>query len=157
VARDLVERLPRFVRGVVLTVLLSLAAGYVLFLGVFPTVAFPAGGEAPFPLAFGILGVAAVVAGFASEDLVLGLAAAIFSLFGGIAVAGLIGLAPLVEGLYLVDPGSLPGFLVHFGFVFLILTFTVNLVGVIVGYGLRERYVVRRPRSFAESVAMHRK
>lgn len=144
-------------QGFVLTALLSLAAGYVLFLSVFPTVAFPASGEAPVPLALLILGVSALIAGFASEDLILGMAAAVVSLFGGIAVAGLMGLAPLAEGLSLQDPGTMLGFLVRYGLVFLILTFIVNLVGVIVGYGLRERYLVQRPRSFAEAAAMHRK
>ena len=156
-ARDLQKRIRRFLWGFALAILLSLAAGYVLFLGVFPTVAFPSSGEASFPLAFFILGISALVAGFAAEDLVTAMTAAILSLFGGIAVAALIGLAPLAEGLFLVDPGSLLGFLVREGFVFLVLTFTVNVVGVIVGYGLRERYVVQRPRSFAESVASHRK
>jgi len=157
VDRDLQKRVRRFLRGLVLGVLLSLSAGYVLFLGVFPTVAFPASGEASFPLAFFILGISALVVGFAAEDLVMGMAAAILSLFGAIVVASLIGLAPLAAGLFLVDPGSLLGFLIREGFVFLVLAFTVNVVGVILGYGLRERYVVQRPRTFAESVALHRK
>lgn len=144
-------------RGVVLTVLLSLSVGYVLFLAVFPTVAFPASGEAPFPIVFVVLAASALIVGFAADDLLLGITAAVVSLAGGALVAGLMGLFPIVEGLYLVDPASLAGFLVHYGFVFLILAFTVNIVGVIVGYGLKERFVVQRPQTFAESVAMHRK
>ncbi|HYM40697.1 MAG TPA: hypothetical protein VEY12_11260 [Thermoplasmata archaeon] len=131
--------------------------GYVLFLAVFPTVSFPASGEAPFPLVFLLLAASALVAGFAAEDLLVGIGAAVFSLFGGVLVAGLMGLSPLASGLYLFDPGSMFGFLVRDGFVFLVLAFTINLVGVVVGYGLRERLIVQRPRTFAESVAMHRK
>lgn len=155
--RDLRARIERLLRGFVLTALLSLSIGYVLFQAVLPTVAFPAAGEASIPIAILILGATALVAGFASEDLLLGMAAAILSMFGGVLVAGLIGLSPLAAGLYLIDPASLPGFLIHYGLVFLILAFIVNIVGVIFGYGIRERYVVQRPRSFAESVAMHRK
>lgn len=155
--RDLYRRLYRLLRGFSLTAVLSLAVGYVLFEGVFPTIAFPAAGEASIPASLLILGATALVAGFASEDLLLGMAAAVLSIFGGILVAGLIGLSPLAEGLFLVDPGELPGFLVHYGLVFIVLAFIANIVGVIFGYGIRERYVVQRPRSFAESVAMRRK
>ena len=154
---DLFRRLNRLLRGFLVTALMSLSVGYVLFQGVFPTVAYPASGEASIPASILILGISALVAGFASEDLLLGMAAAILSIFGGVLVAGLIGLSPLAAGLYLVDPGELPGFLVHYGIVFLVLAFIVNIVGVIFGYGIRERYIVQRPRSFAESVAMHRK
>jgi hypothetical protein len=144
-------------RGFVLAAVLSLAVGYVLFEGVFPTIAFPVSGEASIPTSILILAASALVTGFAAEDLLLGMAAAILSIFGGVLVAGLIGLSPLAQGLFLIDPGEMPGFLVHYGFVFLVLAFIVNIVGVIFGYGIRERYVVQRPRSFAESVAMHRK
>lgn len=151
------RRLERFLRALPIAGLLSLAAGYVLFLGVFPTVAFPASGEASIPLAVLILGVTAVVAGLASEDLVAGMAAVVSSVAGGIVVAGLMGLSPLAGGLFLMDPGSMFGFLVHYGFVFLVLTFTLNLVGVIIGYGMHERFIVQRPQTFAEAAALHRK
>jgi hypothetical protein len=161
VARDLLRGLRRILWGFILTALLSLAVGYVLFLTVFPTIAFPASGEAPLPLVFLVLAVSAVAAGFASEDLGMGIAAVVISIVGGIAAGGFIALSPLVEGLYLVDPSSIFGFLVHYGFVVLILSFVVNFVGVLVGYGVRERYVVQRPLqrplSLAESVARHRK
>ena len=156
-ARDVRAQMERILRGFILTALLSLSVGYVLFQAVFPTVSFPSTGEASIPLALLILLAAALVAGSASEDLLLGLAAAVVSPLGGVLVAGLIGLSPLVGGLSLVDPGELPGFIVHYGFVFLVLAFIANIVGVIFGYGIRERYIVQRPRSFAESVAMHRK
>lgn len=150
-------RLERFLKALVVAGLLSLAAGYVLFLGVFPTVSFPASGEAPILLAVLILGITAVIAGLASDDLAVGIGASVSSVLGGIVVAGLMGLSPLAGGLFLSDPGSLFGFLVHYGFVFLVLTFTLNMVGVIVGYGIHERFIVQRPQTFAESAALHRK
>lgn len=131
--------------------------GYVLFLAVFPTVSFPASGEAPFGIILGLLAISALVAGFASEDLLEGVTAAVLSLFGGVLAAGLMGLFPLATGLVLLDPGALFGFLIRDGFVFLVLSFVVNLVGAVIGYGLRERLVVQRPQTFAESVALHRK
>lgn len=155
--RDPRRRWERLLRGLLLTGFLSLSVGYVLFVAVFPTVAFPASGEAPFALVLPVLAISALVAGCASEDFLLAAAAAVLSLIGGVLVASLIGLSPLAQGLYLVDPGSLIGFLVRYGFAFLILAFVVNLVGVVIGYWIRERFIIQRPTSFAESVAMHRK
>ncbi len=156
-ARDLQARLRRLARGVILGSLLSLAGGYVLFFGVFPTVAFPASGEAPLPTVLLILAAVALVAGFACEDLGMGIAISVLSLFGSIAIGVAMALSPLLEGLYLLDPGEVLGFLVHYGFVFLVLMFAVNLVCVIIGYGIHERYLVQRPRTFAEAVGQHRK
>lgn len=150
-------RYDRLLKGFVLATLLSLAGGYVLFLGVFPTVAFPASGEASLVLVLVILLASALVAGFGCEDLGTGVAVAVLSLIGGIAIAVAIALSPLAQGLYLVDPGEIMGFIIHYGFVFLVLMFAVNFVGVVIGYGIHERFLVQRPRSFAEAVAQHRK
>ena len=156
-ARDPSRRLARLLKGIVLASLLSLASGYVLFLAVFPTVAFPPSGAAPVPLILIILAVTAFVVGFAAEDLLLATLAATLSPLGGVLVAGLMGLFPLAQGLFLMDPGSMPAFLVHYGFVFILLSFTVNIVAAIVGYGARERYIVQRPQSLREPFAAHRK
>lgn len=154
---DLPARYDRFLKGFILAALLSLAGGYVLFFGVFPTVAFPASGEAPLALVVLILLASALVAGFALEDLGTGIAVAVLSLFGGIVIAVAIALSPLAQGLYLIDPGEILGFIIHYGFVFLVLMFAVNFVGIVIGYGIHERFLVQRPRTFAEATAQHRK
>ncbi len=123
---------------------LGLSVGYVVFEGVFPTVSFPSMGSASFVLAIAVLGLVAAATGFATDDLTLGGVALIVSLPLGAFFASLMALSPiLVSGLYLAQPGDIPFFIAHYGLIFFILAFVVNLVGILVGMGLRGRYFRR--------------
>lgn len=144
-ARDPTERMLRVVRGAVVTALLGLASGYVLFLAIFPTVAFPTSGDIPLAFAIGMLFLAAFVGGFAADDLAVAAVAAVLSVPVSVVIATLMALSPVAEGFYMVDPGSSFAFVIHYGFPFLPLAFAVNLVGALGGYALRERYILAPP------------
>jgi hypothetical protein len=124
--------------------LLSMASGYILFLAVFPSVAFPRSAEPS--LTFLLLALpAALVVGFASDDFALGLSAVMSSVFGGVLLATLMALSPILYGVQFFDPGSVTGFLVHYGFVYILMTLVVNMTAVLVGYAVRERVIFAHP------------
>lgn len=143
--RDPKDRLRRVLRASVLTALLGLASGYVLFLGVFPTIAFPVSGDLPLGFAIGLLLLVALVGGFASEDLGAAAIAAVLSILVSIVVATLMALSPVAEGFYMLDPGSSFAFIIHYGFPFIPLAFAVNIGGALGGYAVRERYILAPP------------
>jgi hypothetical protein len=141
----------------VLTGLLSLSAGYILFFQVFPVVAFPALGEMPLAPALGLLVLVALIAGFAADDLALATVAAVLSTVLSVGVAGLIAIAPLAAGFSMIDPGSAFAFVVHYGFPFILVSFAVNIGGSIGGYALRERYILAPPSTLEASERSQRK
>lgn len=127
-----------------MSVVLGLSVGYVVFEGVFPTVSFPALGSASFALALAVLGLVAAAVGFATDDLTLGGIALIVSLPLGAVFASLIALSPILfSGLYLAQPGDIPFFVAHYGLIFFVLAFVMNLVGILVGMGVRGWYFHR--------------
>ncbi len=125
--------------------MLGIAAGYILFLGVLPTVAFPVSGDIPLGFAIALLLGVAIVAGFASDDLAAAAIAAVLSVLVSILVATLMALSPVAEGFYMIDPGSSFAFIVHYGFPFIPLAFAVNMAGALGGYAARERYILAPP------------
>jgi hypothetical protein len=154
---DFGARLRRFERSFVLGLLLSVSSGYTLFLGVFPTIAFPPSSEASIVFLILIEGAAAVVVGFAADELPTAVAIGLLSIFGGIAVASLMAWSPVLEGLSFYDPSAVPDFLLHYGIIFILLNFGVNLAFVLVGYALRERYIIARPLPVGEPRPSYRK
>jgi hypothetical protein len=148
--RDLRPRVLRVARGALITLVLSLAAGYVLFLRVFPVVAFPTSGDMPLAPAVGLLALVALIAGFASDDLAVAMVASVASIVVSIAVAGLMALSPMAQGFTMLDPGSSFAFVVHYGFPFILVSFAIDVVGGIGGYAIRERYILAPP-SFQEA------
>ncbi len=156
-ARDLHSGLLRWAHGGVLILLLSLCAGYVLFLRVFPVVAFPTSGDIPLGLALGLLALGALVAGFAADDLALAMVAAVLAIPFSIVVAGLMALTPLAEGFAMIDPGSSFAFVIHYGFPFILVSFAMDLAGGIGGYAVRERYILAPPSTMEAAERSQRK
>lgn len=156
-ARDRRSRVLRIARGSVVTLLLGLSGGYILFLRVFPVVAVPTSGDAPLLLVIGLLAAVAVVAGFASDDLAVATVAAVAAIVVSIVVAGLMALAPVAEGFSIIDPASSFAFIIHFGFPFILVSFTIDMAGGIGGYALRERYILAPPSVLEASERSQRK
>ena len=144
-ARDPHEKVLRIIRASIVVLLLGLCSGYVLFLAIFPTVAFPTSGDIPLGMAVALLILVSFVAGFAADDLAVAAIGAVLSIPVSIAVATLMALSPVAEGFYMVDPGSSFAFVIHYGFPFIPLGFAVNIAGALGGYALRERYILAPP------------
>ncbi len=133
-------------RTAVLTALLSLASGYAIFYGVFPIVSVPASSEASLLLILAILSFTSLLVGLATEDLVQMVFQAFLALFLSGAVATAIALTPMLVGVVFIAPDAVPGFLIHYGFLFFALAFVTDLVGGTLGLVLRERYFYRDVR-----------
>lgn len=130
-------------RAAALTLVLSLASGYVIFYGLFPIAAFPASSEASVIFMLFLLAVTAIIVGLASDDLVQMVFQAFIALFLSGAVATALTLSPSLLGVAFVSPASIPGFVIHYGFLLFALCFLTDMVGGTLGLVLRERYFYR--------------
>ncbi len=131
-------------RTVSLAAVLGIAGGYVVFYGVFPLTAIPAGGEASVLFMIALLGFTAVLVGLATENLGEMIFQAFLALFLSGAAASAMALSPIFVGVEFVLPDSVPLFMFHYGFLLFVLGFMVDLVGMSIGLALRERYFLSR-------------
>lgn len=135
-----IRELRRFGRVLLLAAFLGLALAYGAFQAIFPNVSVPTAGEPSLELILGLLAVAAILAGFETEDL----ASAILEVFLSLPLAALVtvglALSPLASGLLEARADELAFLVLRLGFpVVLFGTFTF-FVGTLVGLGLRERF-----------------
>ncbi len=130
-------------RAAILTAILSLASGYVIFYGIFPVVGVPPSSEASLPLILAILSATSLLVGLATEDLVQMVFQCFLALLLSGAVATALTLSPTLVGVVFVAPDAIPGFLLHYGFLLFALGFVTDLVGGTLGLVLRERYFYR--------------
>ncbi len=133
----------RILRAAALTVVLSLAGGYVIFYGLFPIAAFPASSDASLILMLVILAATAVLVGLASDDLVNMVFECFIALFLSGVVVTVLALSPAVAGVQFISPDSIAGFIIHYGFLLFALAFVTDMVGGTIGLILRERYFYR--------------
>lgn len=149
------------IRGLRDTALLSgflgLALGYVVFYGIYPTLSVPAAPQPDFGYQLLILGVAATLAGLATERLAMGIVQDLLGVVLGGAVATAMLMSPALTGVVLAGAVDIPFYMVHYGFPFLLLGFITNLVFGTVGLGLRELVLLRYRYDLPPSWARNRK
>ncbi len=142
-AGDLRRRLRRIEKAAGLSLVLGISVGYVVFYGVFPSSSVPVSGDASFAWILCVLVGAALVVGFAAEDIPLAMLSAFLSVPVALVVSTAMGLSPALAGLYVVEPSEVPFFLLHYGLAIFALGFLVNVVVTLVGCALRERFLRR--------------
>ncbi len=131
-----VERWRSYLRGTAIAAVLGLATAYVVFHTLYPMATFPVEGDpSPLPLAL-ILVVSAFLAGVASTDIAPVIVESFLAPILGFVIAIVLLLSPLAFGLVSLAPDQIPGFILHYAFVFfaaaLLLDFVVGLIGLAV-------------------------
>lgn len=134
-------RLRRWGKLTELTFVLGLGLGYVVFYGVFPSSSVPVSGDASLFWQLAILIPVAVVVGLASDDVPQAMEASFLSIPVGLVAATLMGLAPVLTGLYVIAPDEIPFFLGHYGLTTFALAFVVNIAGTFLGFALRDPFL----------------
>jgi len=140
-ARDARPLVRRIGKAVEFSVVLGLSLGYVVFYGVFPSSTVPTSGDASLPWMLFVLSVTAVLVGFAADDVPLAMISSFGSVPVALVVSTVMGLSPILTGLYVVSPDEVPFFLAHYGLVLYAVGFLVNIVGTFTGHALRDPYL----------------
>ncbi len=148
----------RWLRNVVLlSVFLGLSLGYVLFYGIYPTLAVPAASAPDLGGILIALGVPGFLAGLATEDL----KALMTQLFGGLFVGGGVTTAvlvsPVLTGTIVVNASDLAGYVLQFGFALMFLGIIEFFVVGIAGLAVREAVLLRYRRNQPPSWERNRK
>jgi len=143
-------RARRWSRIGLLSAFLGLVLGYATFAFIFPTAAIPIGAEPSLAGIAALLFGSAVMAGLLTDDVYAGTVQGFLALPVGAAVASLMIVSPVLTGMVQAQGDVLVFQGIQFGFPMYVLAIPVNLLGGLVGLGIRDR-IAPGPLGFARA------
>jgi len=140
---EVVSKLRRGLRSFLLAAFLGLAMGYAAFYSIFPLASVPADSEPSLALIITVLLVAAILAGFETREVPLGVVQAFLAVPLGVLIAAGMALSPLVTGFVEARTDEIVGFTIVLGLPIFFLSLPVNIMGLLAGIWIRDRLLRR--------------
>ncbi len=135
-----------YLRAVVLTAVLGLAAAYAIFHILYPMATFPPEGDPSLLVVSLALVLPAFLVGLASDDMVRVIFEAFLAPVVAFALSVALVLSPVAMGLYSLAPDAAPGFVLHYAFVFFAAALFVDFLVGLVGLAVRNYFLAKIPR-----------